>query len=162
MKWIWKSKPKATIEDVALGLVSLAKGDNGSNSVLSADCGVDGETINRELTYLRLFSVEFGVRTALHKEQLQSVLTAYQKEIAQMSRRASSDDALLQEINARIRKYNEAARSSQQGDPSWSVGKLFAELCGGELDVALIAKASIEFVGTVNAVSDFLRRITII
>jgi hypothetical protein len=158
----WKSKPKTRATDVSVDVPRLAQGQKASESQLLAEAGINLAAAEQELFHLRIFAVEYGIVAALKGSTLEKVLGAHLAHLQLVSGQMGSDgDTFLREMLRRRDAYWQAVKTPHPQGPPWQVGKVFSDLCGGGMDFSVVTTGSLEFTGTVKAVTKFLNDVTI-
>jgi hypothetical protein len=158
----WKSKPKTSATNVAVDVLRLAQGQKASESPLLAQAGVNLAAAEQELFHLRIFAVEYGIVAALKGSTLEKVLGAHLAHLKLVSSQMGSDgETFVREMLRRRDAYWQAVKTPHPQGPPWQIGKVFSDLCGGGMDPNVVMTGSLEFTGTVKAVSKFLNDVTI-
>ncbi len=161
-------KKKACAADVAVGLIILAKGSRQSDagwlsSLQELGMRLDSQRILDELHCLRLFAALYAVSETLgDKPENGPVLDAFYAQFEKTVKEYPEDTPLLEELKKRVALYTQAASVPHHHGPGWTIGCVFAEVCGGKEDLRLVTMGGFEFKLVLKAASEYVNRFRII
>jgi hypothetical protein len=163
---LFRKRIKLTVDEAAMALLGLIEGldDPDADQCLHTldEAPLDSEMLRGELTYLRVFSIEYGAWLALKQGTVrESLITAFRSQLRGAIERAVPGSTMLQDTKSRLDAYWSAANTPHQKGPAWNVGKVFSQYCGEQHDAMLVLQAGVRFTGTVKAVSEFVRSMRI-
>ena len=154
--------------EVGTNLVSFALDPEDTNSALGelpSTGGVDRDTIQYELRFLRLFAVDYGITLGLgskspEKEKatkwyfscLDSVVRDFPNDVGAR---------FLGILRDRVDNYVMTLKLSSNEEPFSIIGQSFAKFCGNEEDTDLATLGRKIFLSTANGVADYLRSVKI-
>ncbi|MGB9104146.1 MAG: hypothetical protein WCC59_05255 [Terriglobales bacterium] len=161
---------RVTIEDLTDGILGLCVG--GKETLkrdlqdLREGClkGVDEDVALGELFMLRGFLAAYAVQTFFSTAAQHDIREAFNRGLHRMllgsgnERIKAQPNVAIDEMNKRYNLYLEAIHTPHQLGPAWNVGKVFAGLCGRDLDVSVVMVGSVEFGGAMTAITDFLSK----
>jgi hypothetical protein len=160
-------KKRASASDVALQVLMLVEGSRQSDaewvkSLEELGVQLDRRRVLDELLLLRIFAGEYAICEALgQKPERHRVLQAYHAQFARETE-WPEDIRAREAIKTRTVAYTKAALTPHHIGPAWTVGCLFAELCGKKEDLRFVVVGGMQLKLTVKFASEHVRSFRIV
>jgi hypothetical protein len=159
-------KQKVALTEAVTALLQVARGSDSDKHRAAEEqfvhplraTGVDECALRYQLQTLRIFAIGYAVRSC----GASSLADEYETQLHDLFVRAGEPVA-WRELESDLNRYKEAAETPHHKGPAWQVGKVFAELCGGDsLDIRLVGAGSMAFAACMKIVSQFLKEVKIV
>lgn len=161
-------RKKATASDVALGVLMFVKGSEQSAAgwlkcLSELDVRLDERRVLDELVCLRIFAGHYAISEALgRKPERQRVVDTYDAQFDRETKQYPEDFGARELIKTRVVAYAKAAATAHHIGPPWTVGCLFAELCGAKEDIRIVTMGGTEFKLVVKFVSEYVKSFRVV
>jgi hypothetical protein len=161
---------KVTIDELSEGVLTACVG---GKTTLDLDLHlirggllkqIDEDVALGELFMMRISVAAYALQTFFNADVREQTRDAFGRRLHAIllssgeKRIRTEPNKVIDEMNKRYDLYMEAIQTPHHLGPPWNVGKVFARLCGRELDADVVMVGSIGFGGAIVAVTEFLRK----
>ncbi|HUI43011.1 MAG TPA: hypothetical protein VL523_13690 [Terriglobia bacterium] len=158
-----------TIEQLTAGVLGLCIGGSKKLESDRYELGeglldeVDRDAALGELFMLRLVVATYANQRFFTATAQQEVRRVFNRCLHAMlmdsgdEKVKSQPDTVIDEMHRRCQLYLEAVQTPHHLGPAWSVGNVFAKLCGHERDPKVVGAGFVAFAGGLLGVTEFLK-----